>query len=194
MPLHRVSIAALLLLALVSAPAQQQRERLSVRLGVTPQGKDGSGEVVVRIWNAGAEDLNMPPMRFACSADAEIPHGSCMGARIQLSVFAESGTLRKANIPLAADTCTAREDDTGAAWRHLLPGQYAELRTTVKAGVLTVPGTKYTVRAAYIAPKLSGDEKSVVRYAGILIPRGQYSSNAVSYEVAADGASLTTRP
>ena len=189
-----VTAAAALAGSCSAALGQQQHERLAVRLAVTPAAEGGHGTVLVRVWNIGSEDVNMPPMRFACSSDAAPPHGVPLGARVVLSIFVDTGTLRKANVPLSATDCRPVDEGKGAAWRHLLPGQYTELEAHVKAGILSVPGAKYTVQATYLGPQLSGEEKMTLRYEGLIVPKGSYSSNAVSYEVAKDGASVDVRP
>lgn len=188
--------ALLVWIAACAAPlwAQQQHEHLSVRLAVVPQTDNGTGLITVRIWNTGHDTVNMPPTHFACGADLTPASGESLGARVQLSVRVDTGTLRKANAPLTMDSCMVDPESPAATWRHIAPGQYTELKAMVRPGLLTVPGAKYAVRADYLGPKLAREDKAVIKAGGIVIPGGSYGSNVVAYEVAEDGASIQLRP
>ena len=188
--------ASLVLLGSWQVAAQTRREHLIVRLAVTPATEAGTGEVLVRIWNAGAEDVNMPPIRIRCTSEQETEIKGAgvteaVAATILVSVEQETGTLKKSRIPLMPESCTFGRE---GAWRHIAHGQYIEWKTDVAAGVLAEPGAKYTVRAAYSGPRLTGDERSEMRYAGMLVPRGRYVSNTVTYVVSDDGTTVSTKP
>ena len=162
-----------------TACAQAHHDPLKVLTLFAPGPVTGQTDVIVRIVNVSLRTVNI-------AVPGGIDCGRVPGtASLEWAYKGDESNSRRA-VQSVLTTCEGSNERPGRhlTWMHFAPGEYAEVRDTLRTALLE-PG-RYEVRAIYRAPAYSSDDRSQLRYIGIDTPDGEYKGERVSLTVGSD--------